>query len=163
MNEEYYTGEIILFAGDFAPLGWAFCDGRLLNVAEYSQLFSLIGTAYGGDGVTTFALPDLRGRVPVHQSTETPLASKGGEETVTLTADHLPAHNHKLVGSSAAAGSPNPVDSPAKGTTNVYGSAQSATMSPRAVGSSGFGMPHDNMQPYLCINYVINLNGTYPA
>jgi microcystin-dependent protein len=164
MNEDYYTGEIILFAGNFVPSGWALCDGQLLKIANYKELFSLIGVTYGGDGVTTFALPDLRGRVPVHRSAQTPLASKGGEEKVTLTADHIPAHNHSLVVAGAAADSPSPQGYPAIAAKKVYlAGTPSGTMSPKAVGRSGHGLPHNNMQPYVCINYIINLQGSYPT
>lgn len=166
-----YFGEIRLFAGNFAPLGWAFCHGQLLSIAENDALFSLIGTTYGGDGQQTFGLPDLRGRVPLHQGTGTGLSSRAigeqsGAETVTLTASHLPAHSHSLVATSAPASA---TAGPAGGvlataSVKVYGSgAPSTPMAAAAIAAtSGGGQPHQNMAPFLALNYIISLFGLYP-
>lgn len=166
-----YFGEIRLFAGNFAPLGWAFCHGQLLSIAENDALFSLIGTTYGGDGQQTFGLPDLRGRVPLHQGTGTGLSSRAigeqsGAETVTLTASHLPAHSHSLVATSAPASA---TAGPAGGvlataSVKLYGSgAPSTPMAAAAIAAtSGGGQPHQNMAPFLALNYIISLFGLYP-
>src|SRR5439155_25945975 len=103
-----YVGEIRMFAGNFAPAGWMFCEGQLLPISEYETLFNLIGTTYGGDGQSTFALPDLRGRIPLHFGNGFTLAETGGVETVTLTASQIPAHTHPLVASGPAANQTNP-------------------------------------------------------
>ena len=166
-----YFGEIRLFAGNFAPLGWAFCHGQLLSIAENDALFSLIGTTYGGDGQQTFGLPDLRGRVPLHQGTGTGLSSRAigeqsGAETVALTASHLPAHSHSLVATSAPASA---TAGPAGGvlataSVKLYGSgAPSTPMAAAAIAAtSGGGQPHQNMAPFLALNYIISLFGLYP-
>lgn len=166
-----YFGEIRLFAGNFAPLGWAFCHGQLLAIAENDALFNLIGTTYGGDGQQTFGLPDLRGRVPLHQGNGPGLSPRAigqqaGTETVTLTATHLPAHSHSLVATSAPASA---AAGPAGGvlataSAKVYGSgAPSTPMAATAIAAtSGGGQPHQNMAPFLALNYIISLFGLYP-
>jgi microcystin-dependent protein len=164
---EYFIGEIILFAGNYVPQGWLVCDGRLLSIAQYQALYSLIGVTYGGDGTTNFALPDLRGRLPIHRSPEILLGSKGGEEVVNLTLDHLPSHNHVVNGTTSAASSPSPQGLPAKAEANAYLSLDSTgSMSPAAVSNvvgAGSTTPHSNMQPYLCLNFIICLDGIYPS
>lgn len=163
-----YVGEIRLFGGNFAPAGWAFCDGSLQSIAENETLFALIGTTYGGDGEQTFALPDLRGRVPVHVGPGFAQGQAGGSEQVTLSSAHLPAHGHPLLGTSATASTTDPSGavpaSLAEVTTFAYGTdAPLTTLDARTVGPAGGGTPHDNLQPYLALNYIISLYGIFPS
>jgi microcystin-dependent protein len=168
-----HIGEIRMFAGNFAPSDWALCDGRLLPISEFDALFSLIGTTYGGDGEETFALPDLRGRVPVHlsQGQRTPnpvLGQKGGAETVTLTPANLSTHNHTLMATTAAASATSSVGGSLTGTsantTKLYGStAGGGAMATQALLPAGSNQPHNNMAPSLGINYIISLFGVYPS
>ena len=163
-----YVGEIRMFAGNFAPAGWMFCEGQLLPISEYETLFNLIGTTYGGDGQSTFALPDLRGRVPLHFGNGFTLAETGGVETVTLTVSQIPAHSHPLLCSSDIASSASTAGNVAA-TTNVvnvspYGTDQPvAAVSPNSVSSTGGSQPHDNFQPYLCVDFIISLFGIFPS
>ncbi|MBI5655918.1 MAG: phage tail protein [Geobacter sp.] len=166
-----YIGEIRMFGGNFAPMNWAFCDGRILSISEYSELFSLLGTTYGGDGITTFKLPDLRGRVPVHSGqgpnlTNRQTGSVFGTETVTLDTTQIPAHSHVV-----SAGGDGTVADPTAhypGNSigfNLYSAATpDSTMNPSAVGPSATAgaQPHSNLMPTLCINYIIALTGYYP-
>jgi len=166
-----YIGEIRLFAGNFAPVGWAFCKGQLLAIDQADVLFQLIGTTYGGDGQQTFALPDLRGRLPVHQGQGSgtgnhTIGETGGTETVTLTVAQIPAHSHMLVGSGAAASAGNPAGAMLAATTvNSYDSTGTAavTMAGSALGSAGGNQPHENMAPTLTLNYIISLFGIFPT
>ena len=161
-----YVGEIRMFGGNFAPAGWMFCEGQLLPISENETLFQLIGTTYGGDGESTFALPDLRGRVPIHQGNGFTLAETGGVETVTLTIAQIPAHTHAYLGSNTPAGQAN-----ASG--NVVGQSASidwyiqdtpsVNMAATAIGSTGGSQPHDNFQPYLCVDFIISLFGIFPS
>lgn len=161
-----YIGEIRMFAGNFAPAGWAFCEGQLLPISEYDTLFALFGTTYGGDGLETFALPDLRGRIPIHQGDGFVLGETGGVEDVTLTVQQMPAHAHPLLASTAigSAASPEGHVLAASGSSNAYrpGPA-SAALSSQSVGPIGGSQPHTNMQPYLCVDYIISLFGIYPT
>ena len=161
-----------MFAGNFAPAGWALCDGQILPISENETLFNLIGTTYGGDGQSTFALPDLRGRVPIHQGTGvglTPrtLAQLGGVEDLTLTAAEMPSHNHPLVAAaSAAQATAEPTGSlPAIASTALYSVPVSGTlaMDPTAVTPNSGSQPHDNMQPYLVVNFCIAIVGIFPT
>ena len=166
-----FIGEIRMFGGNFAPAGWMFCDGRYLPISEYETLFNLIGTTYGGDGQQTFALPDLRGRLPMHQG-QGPgtgphtIGEKGGVENVTLLASQLPAHSHQLSASSTAAlasAGPSGVLA-ASGTTQFYGSGQpSADMAAGAVTAQGGNQPHSNMAPFQTVSFIISLFGIYPS
>jgi microcystin-dependent protein len=160
-----YVGEIRMFAGNFAPAGWMFCEGQLLPISENETLFNLIGTTYGGDGQETFALPDLRGRVPVHQGSGYTLADTGGVETVTLTPSQIPVHTHALLASTDV-----PALSAPSG--NVTGQAAAKlyragtptlNMNSAAIAQAGGSQPHDNFQPYLCVNFIISLFGIYPS
>ena len=169
---EPFVGEIRMFAGNFAPRGWAYCDGQLLNVSQNDALFSLLGTIYGGDGRTTFGLPDLRGRVPIHAGTglglsQRRLGSRGGEENVTLTAPEVAGHNHDLKGSSNFGSDTSPAGGvPATGAgANLYNSAPSSptTMDNDAVGNTGGGQSHTNLMPFQCIHFIIALFGIYPS
>jgi microcystin-dependent protein len=162
-----YVGEIRMFAGNFAPAGWMFCEGQLLPISEYETLFNLIGTTYGGDGQSNFALPDLRGRVPIHFGNGSTLAQTGGAETVTLTVSQIPAHTHALVGTSANGTSPNPGGNlPAQpaATIQPYTVEQTTlNMNPGAIRPAGGSQPHDNFQPYLCVDFIISLFGIFPS
>lgn len=163
-----YVGEVRMFAGNFAPAGWMFCEGQLLPISDYQTLFNLIGTTYGGDGQSTFALPDLRGRLPIHQGNGFTLAENGGVETVTLTVPQIPAHTHPYLGTTnfTNSGSPtgNLVGQSALGTAKLYSSvAPTAAMSANAITATGGSQPHDNFQPYLCIDFIISLFGVFPS
>ena len=167
---EPFLGEIIIFAGNFAPRPFAFCEGQLLQISQNQALFSLLGTMYGGDGRTTFALPDLRGRGPVHTGQGPGLgnyvqAQRFGVETVTLTQQHLPAHTHGWPASSDPATTTDPTDNvlaDADGTTRAYGSRPPLGTMP-AVDPAGGGMPHENMQPFIAMYYCIALQGVFPS
>lgn len=169
-----YLGQISMFAGNFAPRGWAFCDGQLLPISQNQALFSLLGTTYGGDGVTTFALPDLRGRAPIHAGngpglSNYPLGQRGGLEQVTLAISQLPNHAHTAqVNATSPVGRGQGSDTPvnnfwAEG--GSYSATSNATMSANAVTvqPTGGNQPHENRQPYATINYIIALQGTFPS
>ncbi len=162
-----YVGEIRMFAGNFQPAGWMFCEGQLLPISENETLFQLIGTTYGGDGESTFALPDLRGRLPVHQGNGFILAETGGAEEITLTVNQIPAHSHPFIASSAAGSSSNASNNTlATSVGNVYFSSPASspgTMSPSMVAPVGGSQPHTNFQPYLCLNFIISLYGIFPS
>jgi len=165
MSQPYY-GEIRMFGGNFAPAGWMFCEGQLLPISEYETLFNLIGTTYGGDGQSTFALPDLRGRVPVHQGNGFILAEQGGVEEVTLTVNQIPAHSHPLLASGD-------LGNQLTTTGNLLSNSQGAipyiedvttlNMSSSAITPVGGSQPHTNFQPYLCVNFIISLFGIFPS
>jgi microcystin-dependent protein len=163
-----YVGEIRMFAGNFAPLGWELCHGQLLPISENDTLFVLIGTTYGGDGQSTFGLPDLRGRIPIHQSANNQLASSFGTESVTLTVSQIPGHNHSFLSNGSSSSTPNPIGSvPGRNAaTDQYTTDNSVgfvTMAPNMVSNSGGNQPHDNMMPFLCINFIISLYGIFPT
>ena len=165
-----FVGEIRMFAGNFPPVGWMFCDGQLLPISENETLFQLIGTTYGGDGESTFALPNLQSRIPIHMGTGSEgityqIGETGGAESVTLTVAQIPAHTHPFTVSGEGGSTSNPGGAlPATGVT-VYRGAQPATvpMNAGAIGPAGGSQPHDNMQPFLCINHIISLFGLYPS
>jgi microcystin-dependent protein len=162
-----YVGEIRIFAGNFAPAGWLFCAGQLLPISQFETLFNLIGTTYGGDGQSTFGLPDLRGRVPVHQGAGYTLAQTGGVETVTLTTSQIPPHSHAAIASSAQTGQASPLNASWASDTTLKpfaaGTAVNALMAATNIGFSGGSQPHDNMLPYMAINYIISLFGVFPS
>ena len=161
-----YLGEIRMFAGDFAPLGWKFCNGELLPIADHDALFSLIGTTYGGDGQVTFALPDLRGRAPVHVGPTVLQGQAGGQETVTLLISQMPAHNHALMGSSAMAAINDTRDQvPARNPLGWphYSAGIDTTLAANAVTVSGGSLPHDNVMPSLGIHFIIAIEGVWPS
>ncbi len=172
-----FIGEIRTTGHNFAPRGWAFCDGSLLAIAENEALFSLIGTTYGGNGQTTFALPDLRGRVVIGTgqgpglATNYALGQPGGTEEVTLTANHLPAHRHTLQASSSSSGAvsaPAGLVPSANSNSGVFPYAASTatpqvSMAAAAVSSVGSNQPHENMPPFLCLSHIIALEGIYPS
>ena len=166
-----YIGEIRLFAGTFAPAGWAFCDGTRLAISEYDALFALIGTTYGGDGQQTFALPDLRGRVPIHQGsgpglTPRVMGEAAGAERVTLAPAQIPQHQHVLV----ASGGPGTSDRPGGNVLATPPVLRPYAVDPpdvdaaaSVVGAVGGSQPHENRQPYLALNFIISLFGVYPT
>jgi len=175
------VGEIRMFAGNYAPQGWALCDGSMLRVADQQMLFSLIGSTYGGDGQTTFALPDLRGRLPLGQGTSAsgtnfPLAAKGGVETVALTADQMPGHAHAPMATSAPATLGSPSQNLMAKTVNSSGGTNQDIMYLKqaapvlgtyllkadAVTTAGSNQPHNNLMPSLAVNFIIALEGVYP-
>lgn len=161
-----YVGEIRMFAGNFPPNGWKFCDGELLPISENETLFQLIGTTYGGDGESTFALPDLRGRIPLHQGNGLVLAETGGAEEITLTVNQIPAHSHPLLGSTGNGAQANPQNNVLASSTLVKPYAAEtpgANLAPSSVSSVGGSQPHTNFQPYLCINFIISLFGIFPS
>lgn len=168
---EPFVGEIRMFAGTFAPQGWAFCDGQLLAISENDALFSLLGTIYGGDGQTTFGLPDLRGRLPVHAGSGPGLSprnlgSNGGAESVTLTTNQLPSHTHAATGSGASGTDANPGGNFLAGSTVVAPYVQETPDTPfaaTAITATGGNQPHANLMPYLCVHFIIALFGIYPS
>ncbi len=160
-----YVGEIRMFAGNFAPAGWMFCEGQLLPISENETLFNLIGTTYGGDGQSTFALPDLRGRLPMHFGNGFIQAETGGVESVTLTVSQIPGHNHAMLASSDIPTSQSPLG-------NVTGQAASKIyrlgnpsvfLNPNSMSVTGGSQPHENFQPYLCLDFIISLFGVFPT
>lgn len=162
-----FVAEIRMFSGNFAPTGWAFCDGQLLPISQNTALFSLLGTIYGGDGKSTFALPDLQGRTPMHHGqgvglTDRQIGEPGGAEAVTLTEAEIPAHSHPVRASNAAAttGSPSSAVTLAAPTTSIYGPPQNLV--PMAAEIVGGGQPHNNRQPYLVVTFIIALQGVFP-
>ncbi len=169
---EPFVGEIRLFAGTFAPQGWASCDGQLLSVSEYETLFTLLGTTYGGDGRTTFALPDLRGRVPIHVGqgpglSARQLGQQGGEEHVTLTPAQMPSHGHPAVATNDTDVTTTPAGNvlghPAVNTYRNPLAAPTLTMADQSVAAAGGGQSHDNLQPFQVVRFIIALYGIYPS
>lgn len=170
---EPFIAQVQIFAGNFAPRGWAFCNGQLLPIAQNTALFSLIGTTYGGDGRTTTGLPDLRARAPMHPGrgpglTSRRLGQRGGEETETLTAAQMAGHNHNAMGSATAANqrvtTGHVVATGGGRGTNLYqNDTTSNTVAFREFGNAGGGGAHNNMQPFLTLNYIIALTGLYPS
>jgi microcystin-dependent protein len=161
-----YVGEIRMFAGNFAPAGWMFCEGQLLPISEYETLFNLIGTTYGGDGQSTFALPDLRGRLPLHQGNGFILAETGGVEEVTLTISQIPAHSHPMLATTNAGDQANPGNNVTAQNAAVQlyiEDVPNVNTGPQAIGSVGGSQPHTNFQPYLCVDFIISLFGIFPS
>ena len=162
-----YVGEIRMFAGNFAPAGWMFCEGQLLPISEYETLFNLIGTTYGGDGQSTFALPDLRGRIPLHFGNGFTLAETGGAEEITLTVSQIPAHSHPMLGSTTLATDPNPNPTNVLATTSqieiYFSDVPDSSLNNQSIGSTGGSQPHNNFQPYLCVDFIISLFGIFPS
>jgi microcystin-dependent protein len=166
-----FLGEIRMFAGNFAPVGWAFCNGQVLPISQNTALFSLLGTTYGGNGTTTFALPNLQGRVAIHQGQGTGLSpyalgQTGGAENVALTTAQMPSHSHTTSTSSGAPAAQ------ARPSSNIPGFSQSANIYSNGAGDSSFnnsfiqpsggGQPHENVQPYCAVSFIISLQGIYP-
>lgn len=163
-----YVGEIRMFAGNFSPVGWLFCEGQLLSIAENETLFQLIGTTYGGDGENTFGLPDLRGRIPVHFGDGYSMAETFGTETVTLTTAQIPSHSHSFLVSSSNGGVTNPSGSllARNAATDGYSDDSSGglvALNPNSISSTGGSQPHNNMAPFICVSFIISLYGIYPT
>ena len=167
-----YVGEIRMFAGNFAPAGWMFCEGQTLPISENETLFQLIGTTYGGDGQSTFALPDLRGCIPIHQgqgpgiSQSYVIGEKAGVEAVTLTTQQIPAHNHNMLASTAAATNPSPNGNilAASPTISSYViDVAGPQLASGAVQGTGGSQPHENLMPIQCISFIISLFGVFPS
>ena len=168
-----YVGEIRMFAGNFAPAGWMFCDGQLLPISENETLFNLIGTTYGGDGQETFALPNLQSRIPLHMGqgsglSNYQLAESGGTESVTLTVNQIPSHSHPAAcnnGAGASSSNPNAATWSKADTANYLNGARTGFMGTSAIMTTpdGGSQPHDNMQPFLCVNFIISLFGIFPT
>ena len=165
-----YIGEIRIFAGSYAPVNWAFCNGQSLSINDYDTLYNLIGTTYGGDGQSFFKLPDLRGRIPVSAGqglSNYILGQTGGVETVTLVTSQLPVHTHPPGALSTAGNADAPANNvvawaQAAGNSRYSTDAATGTMNAGIIGAAGGSQPHDNMLPYQCINYIISLYGIYP-
>ncbi len=170
---EPFIGEIRMFGGNFPPRGWQFCQGQLLSIAQNTALFSILGTTYGGNGQTTFALPDLRGRYPMQPGqgpglSPRTLGEQGGSETVTLISTQMPAHNHSLNVSSQQGEAETPVGTVLAADNNAQilnyrASPIDGTMNPAAIGVAGGSQPHNNMSPFLCVNFIIAMEGIYPS
>jgi microcystin-dependent protein len=167
---EPFLGEIRMFGGNFAPLGWAFCNGQIMSIADNEALFSLVGTTYGGDGVNTFALPNLQSRIPMHQGQGGGLSPYvmgqiGGTENVTLNAQNLPQHSHGTAASSGNGGASSPAGSywASNAATKQYAPATNTTMAPTAMSLTGGNQPHQNLMPLLTISFIIALEGIYPS
>jgi microcystin-dependent protein len=176
MSTEPYIGQISIFAGNFAPRGWAQCNGQLLSIAQNTALFSILGTTYGGDGRVTFALPDLRGRVPVHMGQGPGLSNyvegeASGSETVTLISTQMPAHTHIVTCSGSAGAIDNPTnavpglatESTTRNPVNSYNPTADATMAVSMVQPAGGSQPHQNLQPFLVLNFIIATEGIFPS
>lgn len=157
-----YLGEIRMFAGNFPPQGWAFCNGQLLAISQNDALFALIGTTYGGDGQNTFALPDLRGRLPLHQGSGFVQGQRAGEENVTLTSQQIPSHSHTVGAKTSATAATPSGNVYGGGVTPIFRASPSTTMNAAMVGPTG-GQPHDNMMPFLVISFIIALEGIFPT
>ena len=164
---EGYVGEIRMFAGNFAPAGWALCQGQLIAISENPTLFNLIGTTYGGDGQNTFGLPNLQGRIPLHQGTgagqTVVIGESAGVEQVTLTSNQIPIHNHAPQANTAASASDPTNKVLAGGTANWFTASAPSVNLAAALQNSGGNQPHENMMPYLTINFIISLFGVYPT
>jgi microcystin-dependent protein len=167
-----YVGEIRIFAGNFAPAGWMFCDGQSLPIAENETLFQLIGTTYGGDGQETFNLPQLQSRIPIHQGIGPegitfPLAEAAGVESVTLTVNQIPAHTHPFTASTSNGTQVNPggalIAASLSSVQPYIQDVPGVQMSPQSIGPAGGSQPHENRQPFLCVNFIISLFGIFPS
>lgn len=163
---ECFLGEIRMFAGNYAPQDWLLCNGQLLGISGNETLYTLLGTTYGGDGVNTFGLPDLRGRVPIHKDATHPLGQRAGSETVTLLASQLPVHTHLAAAQKAAGTASGPANAVWAGTAaNNYSTTVTglSNMSPAAISSVGGSQPHENMMPYLTVSFIIATVGIFPS
>src|SRR5690242_513541 len=161
---EPFLGEIKIISWNFPPKGWTFCNGQLLPINQNQALFSILGTTYGGDGRVNFGLPNLQGRMPVHVGNGIVLGELGGETSHTLNISELPAHNHVPVGSSTDASVPGPSGAVwANKATNPYSTAGGVSMNPACITAVGGNQPHENMSPYLVLNFIIALQGIFPS
>lgn len=162
---EHFIGEIRMFGGQFAPEGWALCNGQLFSISEYEALFVLIGTTYGGDGVSNFAVPNLSSRIPIGRGGNNQLGATGGQESVTLTANQLPTHTHQAVASSSGgtASSPDGRVWAASSATPYGTGGTTVPMSSSATTSAGRSLPHENRPPFLAVTFIIALQGIFPS
>ncbi len=165
---DQYVGEIRMFSGTFAPIGWLQCNGQLLNITEYEALYTLIGTTYGGDGRTTFALPDMRGRLPIHMGNGYAIGQKAGAESVTLVSSQMPAHTHIPNASNVTATTASPANafwaaSSVTSVTPYSTTAPDTTMNPAMISSVGGNQPHDNMMPFMTVTFIIATEGVFPS
>ena len=170
---EPFIGEIVMFAGNFAPRSWALCNGQILSIAQNTALFSLLGTTYGGNGQTTFALPNLQGRVPIHPGqgpglSNYSLGESAGVEAVTLTSAEIAPHTHPLNCNTGSGNQTQPegnlMAAESSAVTQIYiNQPPNQTMHPQSIGNNPGGQPHENRQPYLCINFIIAIEGIYPS
>src|SRR5947209_10428416 len=168
---EPFVGEIRMFGGNFPPSGWAFCNGQLIPITENDTLFNLIGTTYGGDGQETFALPDLQSRVPIHQGTGADgityqLGEQGGVESVTLTTQQIPIHTHSMIATTGLGAAPSPAGNILAqcAAVKMYsGAAATTPLNNQTITPAGGSQPHENLQPYLAINFIISLFGVFPT
>jgi microcystin-dependent protein len=164
-----FLGQLKIVSFNFAPKGWAMCNGQILSIAQNAALFSLLGTTYGGNGIQTFALPNLQGKVPVHTGNSLTLGGVGGEADVTLNTNQIRAHSHAVmaVSNAATAGSASNAflaTTPTKGMGSIYGSSPDGTLAANsAVSPAGSTQPHVNQQPYLVLNFIIALQGIFPS
>lgn len=162
---EPFLGEIKILGFGFPPSGWALCNGQLLPINQNQALFSILGTTYGGDGITTFALPNLQARMPVHSGNGLSTGNVGGEAAHTLTINEIPAHTHQAQGQTTASiGGTSPIGALwASGTTQIFAATPDTTMAGLAVGTAGSDQPHENQAPYLVLNFVVALRGIFPT
>ena len=163
---ESYVGEIRMFGGNFAPAGWLFCDGQLLPIAEYDALFNLIGTTYGGDGQQTFGLPDLRGRVPIHQNSGFTLGEMGGVESVTVTSSQMTGHTHQLTATTSIGNESGPAGNvlAQSSVASAYvGDVADTSLASSAITTTGGSQPHENMGPFLAVHFIISPFGIFPS
>jgi microcystin-dependent protein len=159
-----YLSEIRIMSFNYPPKGWAFCNGQLLPINQNQALFSLLGTTYGGDGRTTFGLPNLQGQTPIHMGNGYTLGQKGGEQNHTLAVAELPIHNHSLIGTQLGANTPAPGNALLATTDNLYAAPGNLTsLNPGSISNNGSSQPHLNMQPYLVPNFCIALQGIFPS
>jgi microcystin-dependent protein len=158
-----YLGEIRIVSFTFAPKGWAMCNGQLLAINQNQALFSILGTTYGGNGQTTFALPDFRSRTPLHTGAGFSLGAAGGQESHSLSLSEIAAHTHPVSASSAAADAGSPANASWPASAGAYDPSSDTSMTPASISSAGGSQPHNNMQPYLVVNFVIALQGIFPA
>jgi len=158
-----YVGEIRMFAGNFAPVGWAFCQGQIMAISENETLFNLIGTLYGGDGQSTFALPNLSSRIPIHTGPGFLIGQQGGEESVTLTVSQIPAHSHLPLADANQGGSTDPTNNAYAGAPVYVATAPSTLLKAGTIQNAGGSQPHDNMVPFLVVNFIISLFGIFPS
>jgi microcystin-dependent protein len=159
-----YVGEVRIFGGNFAPAGWVLCNGQLLPISGNETLFQLIGTTYGGDGQSTFAVPDLRGRLPIHMGSGFALSQNGGAEAVTLTVSQMPVHSHTVLATANQNSATLPSNNFLASGPDIYDQNKpgSASMAP-AISNAGGSQPHSNFQPYLCVNFILSLFGVFPS
>jgi microcystin-dependent protein len=165
---EPFLAQIMMFGGNFAPRGWALCNGQILPIAQNTALFSLLGTTFGGNGQTTFGLPDLRGRVPVHAGqgpglSNVSLGEAAGNESVTLTQNQMPQHTHGVAASNGGSTASRPAGNVLAAGGSYASASDGTTMNPAMIGAAGGGQPHENRQPYLGVNFIIALEGIFPS